>query len=155
LDQITAGFVHSIIAAKSTSRICCWNTTSSTAAQSNFAANSKAVPGRKEPTSKQLEISLAIAARFGLDLELDWTRVDPDEFRLGLELEIEREWRNPDMKLNQHDLVCIGKIVLAHMAQCADYYTRLDQFHAGEDLCGARHPHEVWRKRLQSAGSRN
>jgi hypothetical protein len=104
---------------------------------------------------RRLEISSDIAARVGAALGIDWTTIDPNEFRLGLELEIEREWRSPDTNPSYHDLECTGKVVLTHIEYSADHYTRLERLAAGDGACEALHLHAVRRERFQYAGSQN
>lgn len=105
--------------------------------------------------SRPLEISCNIATRVGAALEIDWAQIDHNEFRRGLELELEREWRNPDTNLSDHDLVITGQVVLAHIEASSDYYSRLERLAAGDGACEALHLHGIRRERFQYAGSRN
>jgi hypothetical protein len=105
--------------------------------------------------SRPLQISRNIATRVGAALEIEWTLIDHNEFRRGLELELEREWRNPDTDLSRHDLMVTGQVVLAHIEASSDYYSRLERLAGGDGACEALHLHAVRHERFQYAGSRN
>jgi hypothetical protein len=51
--------------------------------------------------------------------------VDPEEFRLGLEVELEHGSRDPQTNVTNDDPVLTGKIAWAHLKEFPDYYTRL------------------------------
>jgi hypothetical protein len=82
----------------------------------------------KEPT-----ISADEAKHVGAGLGLDWKVVDLEEFRRGLEVELEHGARDPDTNVTNDDLTLTGKIAWAHLKEFADYYTRLDKLEAEAD----------------------
>jgi hypothetical protein len=63
----------------------------------------------------------------GLGLGLDWrhSAFDIEQFRLGLEVELEHGRRDPDTDVTHDDPILTGKIALAHLKELPDYYTRL------------------------------
>jgi hypothetical protein len=65
------------------------------------------------------------AKRIGNNLGIDWYQVDLEEFRRGLEVELEHGARDPETNVTNDDLTLTGKIALAHLREFADYYTRL------------------------------
>jgi hypothetical protein len=65
------------------------------------------------------------AKRIGDGLGVDWSRVDPEEFRLGLEVELEHGSSDPQTNVTNDDPVLTGKIAWAHLKEFPDYYTRL------------------------------
>lgn len=65
------------------------------------------------------------AKRIGDGLGVDWDRVNPEEFRLGLEVELEHGSRDPQTNVTNDDPVMTGKIAWAHLKEFPDYYTRL------------------------------
>jgi hypothetical protein len=65
------------------------------------------------------------ARRIGELLGVDWTRFDVEQFRMGLEVELEHGLRDPSTNVTDNDLVMTGKIALAHLNEFGDYYTRL------------------------------
>jgi hypothetical protein len=67
------------------------------------------------------------AREIGRGLGIDWESVpfDPEQFRMGLEVELEHGTRDPETKVTGDDPVLTGKIALAHLRELPDYYTRL------------------------------
>jgi hypothetical protein len=70
------------------------------------------------------------ARSIGLRLGLDWTKVDLEQFRRGLEVELEHGARDPATDVTKDDPILTGKIAWAHLKEIRDYYTRLDQLEA-------------------------
>jgi len=53
-------------------------------------------------------------------------QISPDEFRKGLEVELEHGLVFPDANVTNNHPILTGKIVLAHLKETLDYYTRLE-----------------------------
>ena len=70
------------------------------------------------------------ARLIGAGLGIDWTLVDLDEFRRGLEVELEHGSRDPETDVTHDDPFLTGRIVWAHLKELRDYYTRLDRMEA-------------------------
>jgi len=70
------------------------------------------------------------ARSIGLRLGLDWTKIDLEQFRRGLEVELEHGARDPVTDVTKDDLILTGKIAWAHLKEIRDYYTRLDKLEA-------------------------
>jgi hypothetical protein len=70
------------------------------------------------------------ARRVGASLGIDWKEVDPEQFRRGLEVELEHGARDPETNVTNDDLSLTGKIAWAHLKEVPDYYTRLDKLEA-------------------------
>ena len=66
-----------------------------------------------------------LAREIGDKLGIDWSRFDVEQFRMGLEVELEHGLVNPSTDVTGNDHVLTGKIALAHLNEFADYYTRL------------------------------
>jgi hypothetical protein len=64
------------------------------------------------------------AREVGDRLGADWTRVNPEQFRLGLEMELEHGVRNVVTNLTNSDLRLTGRIALAHLMKFPDYYAQ-------------------------------
>lgn len=79
------------------------------------------------------EISSHEARQVGLTLGLDWEKVDLEQFRRGLEVELEHGARDPETNVTNDDLTLTGKIAWAHLKEFPDYYTRLDKLEAEAD----------------------
>ena len=78
-------------------------------------------------------ISPEEAKRVGAALKLDWTKVDLQQFRRGLEVELEHGARDPETNVTNDDLTLTGKIAWAHLKEFPDYYTRLDKLEKEAD----------------------
>lgn len=70
-------------------------------------------------------ISARKARKVGDELGVDWTRIDLEELRQGMEVELEHGRRDPATDVTGDDLLLTGKIALAHLRELPDYYTRL------------------------------
>jgi hypothetical protein len=53
-------------------------------------------------------------------------QIDTDEFRRGLEVELEHGLQFPDANVTNNHPLLTGKIVLAHLKETLDYYLRLE-----------------------------
>lgn len=73
------------------------------------------------------------ARRIGGLLGIDWAKVDLEQFRRGLEVELEHGARDPETNVTNDDLSLTGKIAWAHLKEFPDYYTRLDKLEAEAD----------------------
>jgi hypothetical protein len=65
----------------------------------------------------------AIGERIGIDW--DSGRVDLEQFRMGLRVELEHGTVSPSTDVTHDDESMTGKIALAHLNEIHDYYTRL------------------------------
>ncbi|MGD1276401.1 MAG: DUF5661 family protein [Tepidisphaeraceae bacterium] len=83
--------------------------------------------------AQQHQISADEAKRVGGKLGLDWTKVDLDQFRRGLEVELEHGARDPETNVTNDDMVLTGKIAWAHLKEFPDYYARLDRLETEAD----------------------
>ena len=70
------------------------------------------------------------ARRIGDALGIDWALVDLDQFRRGLEVELEHGAQDPQTDVTHDDPFLTGKIAWAHLKEIRDYYTRLDRLEA-------------------------
>lgn len=65
------------------------------------------------------------AKEIGDALGIDWSRFDVEQFRMGMDVELEHGSRDPATDVTGNDPILTGKIALAHLNEIADYYTRL------------------------------
>ena len=63
--------------------------------------------------------------------------IDPEQFRAGLDVELEHGTRFKDANVTNNHPVITGMIVLAHMKESLDYYMLLDVAEAEGDLTAA------------------
>lgn len=67
------------------------------------------------------------AKEIGDALGIDWSRFDVEQFRMGLDVELEHGTHDPTTDVTGDDPMMTGKIALAHLNEFADYYTRLQK----------------------------
>jgi hypothetical protein len=67
------------------------------------------------------------ARRVGEEIGVDWAAApfDEEQFRAGMDVELEHGRRDPRTDVTDDDPVVTGKIALAHLNEFPDYYTRL------------------------------
>jgi hypothetical protein len=65
------------------------------------------------------------ARDIGEELGIDWTRFDVEQFRMGMDVELEHGLIDPHTNVTDDDPIMTGKIALAHLNEFSDYYTRL------------------------------
>ena len=78
-------------------------------------------------------VSADEAKRIGSTLGINWAKIDPDQFRRGLEVEFEHGAHDPETNVTNDDVLLTGKIAWAHLKEFPDYYTRLDRLEAEAD----------------------
>ena len=69
------------------------------------------------------------ARRFGEQIGIDWNAApfDVEQFRMGMDVELEHGRRDPETNVTDDDEITTGKIAWAHLNEFPDYYTRLEQ----------------------------
>jgi hypothetical protein len=77
--------------------------------------------------SSKRQISVKEAVAVGTQLGLDWTQIDLEQFRQGLEIELEHGAQDPETNVTGDSLLLTGKIAWAHLKEIRDYYTRLNR----------------------------
>ena len=65
------------------------------------------------------------AEEIGAALGVDWSKFDVEQFRVGMDVELEHGTVDPNTNVTDDDPVATGKIALAHLNEFPDYYTRL------------------------------
>ncbi len=75
---------------------------------------------------KQQTITEDEAILVGNNIGLDWKNIDIQEFKRGLEVELEHGLVNKNSNVTGDDMNLTGKIAMAHLNELNDYYTRLD-----------------------------
>jgi hypothetical protein len=70
-------------------------------------------------------------------LAIKGMRIDPEQFRKGLEVELEHGIEFDDANVTNNHPLLTGKIVIAHMKETLDYYKRLDVAELEGDLLKA------------------
>jgi len=81
-------------------------------------------------TQKEAKIILSEVNTTGMKIPLE-------DFRVGLEVELEHGTRFPDANVTNNHPLLTGKIVLAHLKESMDYYRRLEVAEIEGDLLKA------------------
>ncbi len=66
------------------------------------------------------------AREIGEKLGIDWSKFDVEQYRMGLDVELEHGLVDPHTNVTDDDPIMTGKIALAHLNEFSDYYTRLE-----------------------------
>jgi hypothetical protein len=82
---------------------------------------------------RRKQISPAEAKRIGDALRIDWDHVDLEQFRQGLMGKQTQESVDPETGLTYDGVLQTGQVVLAHMEEFPDYFTRLEKLRAEAD----------------------
>ncbi len=80
--------------------------------------------------SNKRQFSAEQARSIGMQLGIDWAQIDLEQFRRGIEVELEHGAIDPETNVTNDDPVLTGKIAWAHLKEIRDYYTRLDRLEA-------------------------
>ncbi len=67
------------------------------------------------------------AKTIGDSLGINWKKFDVEQYRMGLDVELEHGLVDPHTNVTDDDPVVTGKIALAHLNEFPDYYTRLEK----------------------------
>jgi len=66
------------------------------------------------------------AKELGEELGIDWSKFNVEQFRMGLDVELEHGSRDPRTNVTDNNALTTAKIALAHLNEFPDYYTRLE-----------------------------
>ena len=85
--------------------------------------------------AQQPRFSADAARDIGERIGIDWSssRFDVEQFRMGLEVELEHGRQDPATNVSDDDELTTGKIARAHLNEFPDYYTRLAKMEAEAD----------------------
>ena len=77
--------------------------------------------------SSKKSFSLDEAKNIGEQLGIKWDKFDVEQFRMGMDVELEHGLRDSATNVTGNDSLTTGKIALAHLNEFPDYYTRLEK----------------------------
>lgn len=83
--------------------------------------------------------SLEEAKKIGDSLNIKWDKFDVEQFRMGMDVELEHGLIDAQTNVTNDDPLTTGKIALAHLNEFSDYYTRLEKLEKEAD--------EYWSKK--------
>ena len=67
------------------------------------------------------------AQEIGEKLGIGWDKFDVEQFRMGMDVELEHGTVDMLTNVTNDDPLTTGKIALAHLNEFPDYYTRLEK----------------------------
>ena len=78
-------------------------------------------------TDGPLRFTAEQAREIGSQIGIDWVSspFDVEQFRSGLDVELEHGAHDPETDVTHDDPLLTGKIAWAHLKELPDYYTRL------------------------------
>lgn len=77
--------------------------------------------------SLKKHFSVEESKKIGDDLGIGWKKFDVEQFRMGLDVELEHGTIDPETNVTGDDPLTTGKIALAHLKEFSDYYDRLSE----------------------------
>ncbi len=83
---------------------------------------------------KDYKVSLNEAKKLLKEINAAGMKIEPEQFRVGLEVELEHGTMFKDAVVTNNHPIITGKIVLAHMKESLDYYRRLEVAELEGDL---------------------
>lgn len=83
---------------------------------------------------KEPKITLKEAKRILREIDSRGLKVEPEQFRAGLDVELEHGTMYKEANVTNNHPVITGMIVLAHMIESLDYYRRLEVAELEGDL---------------------
>lgn len=75
--------------------------------------------------NRQKKFTTEEALAIGKKIGIDFNKIDLEQFRMGLEVEMEHGTKFPQANVTNDDPILTGKIAYAHLLELPDYYTRL------------------------------
>lgn len=79
------------------------------------------------------------ARKIGEKLDIKWDKFDVEQFRRGMDVELEHGKREQKTNVTNDDHLMTGKIALAHLNEFPDYYERLERLEKDAE--------KFWKKR--------
>ena len=89
--------------------------------------------------SEKKIITTEQARQIGEKLGLKWDRFDVEQYRMGMDVELEHGKRDPHTNVTNDDILVTGKIALAHLNEFPDYYDRLEKMEKEAEEYWAKH----------------
>jgi hypothetical protein len=77
--------------------------------------------------AEKKRVSAEEAKKIGEALNIRWDKFDVEQFRAGMDVELEHGTEDSHTNVTNDDLMTTGKIALAHLNEFPDYYDRLEK----------------------------
>ncbi|MFH2104948.1 MAG: DUF5661 family protein [Parcubacteria group bacterium] len=78
-------------------------------------------------THSEKKFTAEQAKEIGEQIGIKWDKFDVEQFRRGMDVELEHGTEDANTDVTGDDPLTTGKIALAHLNEFPDYYTRLDE----------------------------
>ena len=77
--------------------------------------------------SDKVHFTVDEAREAGERIGIDWVTspFDVEQFRMGMDVELEHGTQGPETNVTDDDVILTGKIARAHLNEFPDYYSRL------------------------------
>ena len=83
------------------------------------------------------QFTIQEARRIGDRIGVDWNKIPIEQFRMGLGVELEHGSKlGQKTNVTNNDPIKTGRIVLSHIIEISDYYTRLKRMEDGAKRLG-------------------
>ena len=82
------------------------------------------------------------AKEIGEKIGIKWDKFDVEQFRMGMDVELEHGTIDPNTDVTSDDPLVTGKIALAHLNEFPDYYTRLEVMEEEAEKYHQLHPNQ-------------
>ena len=89
--------------------------------------------------SPKKHFTAEVAKQIGERLGIECRKFDVEQFRAGLDVELEHGTRDPNTNVTNDNPLMTGRIALAHLNEFPDYYTRLEKMESEAE--------EFWEKK--------
>lgn len=89
--------------------------------------------------SEKKVFTAAQAKKIGEQLGIKWDKYNVEQFRMGMDVELEHGTVDGNTNVTNDDPLTTGKIALAHLNEFPDYYTRLEKMEQEADIYWAKH----------------
>lgn len=89
-------------------------------------------------TQKSFSTEEAYAIASKLNIDFDKEKFNIEQFRMGLDVELEHGTKNMETNVTNDDPIMTAKIALAHLREFPDYYNRLKKMEEEANLFWGR-----------------
>jgi len=87
------------------------------------------------------------AQKIGEQLGINWEKWNIEQFRAGMNVELEHGRANKKTNITNDNALMTGKIALAHLNEFPDYYYRLEKLEKQADKFWKSKKSKIWKKR--------
>jgi|LSQX01.3.fsa_nt_gb hypothetical protein len=102
------------------------------------------------PVKRHFTTEEAIGIAKALGIDFDKLGFDIEQFRMGLDVELEHGRRTPRTNVTSDDPILTGKIALAHLLEFPNYYTRLKKLESDAQKYWAMQQNKTYNQRASN-----